>query len=151
MTPQGSKILAVLAASAAAGLILPAVAGAHRRAVPAEARAMVYGASGRFYGGEPVSEPQSAPLKCFKADIATVVRGSQWGAWGFSSYADQPAHESQCRVANGITIEHKINGRWYVLWEGSDGYPPTHTTRDGSLTLQGVPRAVAKDLQRGLD
>jgi hypothetical protein len=101
---------------------------------------MVYSASGRFYGGAPVDEPRSAPLACFKADIATVAGGSQWGAWRFSSYATQPAHEVQCRVANGITIEHKLHGRWFVVWEGSEGYPPTHTTREGSITLQGVLR-----------
>jgi hypothetical protein len=131
-------------------MVLPALAGAHRPAVAAETRAMVYGASGRFFGGGNVDEPRSAPLACFKADIATVVGGSRWGAWGFSRYATEPAHEAACRIANGITIEHKIRGRWYVLWEGSEGYPPTHTTKDGSRTLQGVPRAVAKDLQRGL-
>ncbi|MGH2894133.1 MAG: hypothetical protein ACRDPM_12840 [Solirubrobacteraceae bacterium] len=139
------------AMSAGCLLIVPTVAGAHRGAVHAETRAMVYHASGRFYGGAAVGEPRSAPLRCFKADIATVMRGSQWGAWRFSNYADQPAHESRCRTANGITIEHKIHGRWYVLWEGSDGYPPTHTTREGSLTLRGVQRSVAKDLERGLN
>jgi hypothetical protein len=144
-------ILAVVAASTGCALFVPGVAGAHRAAVQAETRAMVYDASGRFFGGGPVDEPRSAPLRCFTADIATVVRGSQWGAWRFSRYAQQPAHESQCRIANGITIEHKIQGRWYVLWEGSEGYPPTHTTREGSHTLRGVPRAVAKDLERGLN
>ena len=87
---------------------------------------------------------------CFKADIATVVKGAQWGAWGFSPYADQPAHQRQCRTANGISIAHKIHGRWYTLWEGSEGYPPTRVTHEGSLTLQAVPRSVAKDLMRGL-
>ena len=145
-----SAILAVLAAGASVILIAPAVAAAHRPAVRAETSAMVYHASGRFYGGAPVDEPRSAPLACFKADIANVVRGSQWGAWTFSNYAYEPAHQAQCRAGNGITVEHKLHGRWYVLWEGSAGYPPTHPTRVGSLTLQGVPRGVAKDLERGL-
>ncbi len=146
-----TTILAMAATSAGLMMILPAIAAAHRPAVRAETRAMVYSASGRFYGGDPVDEPRSAPLACFKADIATVDGGSQWGAWRFSSYATQPAHELQCRVANGITIEHKLHGRWFVLWEGSEGYPPTHTPREGSITLQGVPRAAAKDLERGLN
>jgi hypothetical protein len=145
-----TTILALVATCAGVMLILPALAGAHRAAIRAEARAMVYSASGRYYGGGSVSEPRSAPLACFTADIATVVGGSHWGAWGFSSYAAEPAHESQCQIANGITIEHKIRGRWYVLWQGSDGYPPTRTTHEGARTLQGVPRAVAKDLMRGL-
>jgi hypothetical protein len=110
---------------------------------------MVYAASGRYYGGVNVDEPRSAPLRCYAADIATVAKGSQWGAWTFTPYADQ--HERQCRAANGVSIEHKIGRRWYVLWEGSDGYPPTHNTQSGSLTLQGVARAIAKDLVRGLD
>lgn len=145
-----NTILAMTAVSAGCMAALPAVAGAHRPAIRAETRAMVYGASGRYYGGGSPAMPRSAPLACFTADISTVVAGSQWGAWGFSHYATQPAHQGQCRIANGITIEHKIRGRWYVLWEGSEGYPPTHRTRLGSRTLQGVPRAVAKDLQRGL-
>ena len=82
-------ILAITVVSALCTLILPALAGAHRSAVTAETRAMVYDASGRFYGGGSVDEPRSAP--------------------------------------------------------------PTHTTKEGSRTLQGVPRAVAKDLARGLD
>lgn len=144
-------VLAATAASAACLMVLPAVAGAHRPAIRAETRAMVYDASGRYWGGGPVGMPRSAPLACFKADISTVVPGSTWGAWRWSNYAVQPAHQAQCRIANGITIEHKIRGRWYVLWEGSEGFPPTHPTRVGSRTLQGVPRAVAKDLMRGLN
>jgi hypothetical protein len=53
-------------------------------------------------------------------------------------------------TANGISIEHKVGKRWYLLWEGDEGYPPTHNERDGSITLQGVPRAVAKDLEAGI-
>lgn len=109
---------------------------------------MVYAASGRYYGNQKVTEPRSAPLRCFVADIATVTKGSGWGAWTWSTYAE--SHAQQCRIANGISIEHKIANKWYVFWEGSEGYPPTHKTRVGSLTLMGVPRAVAKDLSRGL-
>jgi len=131
-------------------LIATGVASASRRAHTPELRAMVFHASGRYYGGLPVDEPRGTPLACFQADISTVGKGSQWGAWSWSAYGEQPAHVQRCRTANGVAIEHKINGRWYVLWEGSDGYPPTHTMRVGSLTLQGVPRAVAKDLIHGL-
>lgn len=111
---------------------------------------MIYHASGRYYGRLPVNEPRSAPLRCFVSDIATVVKGSQWGAWVFSQYAFQSGHERQCRTANGISIEHKIGSRWYVFWEGDEGYPPTHKTQEGSFTLQGVPRSIAKDLRAGL-
>jgi hypothetical protein len=143
------KIAAAIAGAALA-LAVPAVASAHRAAINPEKSAMLYHASARYYGGTPVDEPRSAPLRCFTADIATVVRGSQWGAWTFSPYADQRAHQLQCRTANGVAIEHKIGNRWYVLWEGSEGYPPTRDTREGSLVLKGVPRRVAKDLVAGL-
>ncbi len=72
------------------------------------------------------------------------------GAWTFSSWAYQPAHEQQCRTGNGYAIEHKIGGRWYVLWEGDEGYPPTHPLNEGTFTLQPVPRAIARDLNAGL-
>jgi hypothetical protein len=131
-------------------LIVPVAALAHRPAIRAEKAAMAYEASGRYYGGMSVGFPRSVPLRCFVADITTVVKGSRWGALTWSRYADQSSHERKCRTANGITIEHKIGRRWYVLWAGSSGYPPTHTKHEGSLTLQGVPRAIAKDLIAGL-
>jgi hypothetical protein len=132
------------------GLALPVAASAHRAAVSGEKAAMIYSASGRYLGGGNFSEPRSAPLRCFVADISTVVSGSQWGAWSFSRYAIEPKHEQQCRAANGMSIEHKIGTRWYVLWQGDEGYPPTHNTREGSITLQGVPRAIARDLEAGI-
>lgn len=132
------------------GLAVPSAALAHRPAHNAEKTAMVYHASGRYYGGESVDEPHTTPLRCFTADIATVAGGARWGAWTFSRYADQPAHAIQCHTGNGDAIEHKIGSRWYVLWEGSEGYPPTHNTQEGSLHLRGVPRRVAKDLLAGL-
>lgn len=131
-------------------LMATGVAFASRRSNTRELRAMVFTASGRYYGGLNVDEPRGTPLACFAGDISTVRKGSRWGAWSWSAYGDQPANAQRCQTANGISIEHKIKGRWYVLWEGSEGYPPTHTTRVGSLILQGVPRAVAKDLIRGL-
>jgi len=142
------KFVAIFVIAVSAAFSIPAPASAHRLATKAEAAAMIYSASGRYYGNAKVAEPRSAPLGCFTADISTVVNGSRWGAWTFSKYAE--THEQQCRIANGITIEHKIGNQWYVLWEGSEGYPPTHKTRVGTLTLLGVPRAVAKDLTRGL-
>ena len=131
-------------------LALPAVAAAHRPAVRSEKVAMIYNASSRYYGGGKVNEPRSAPLRCFVADIATVSGGSGWGAWSFSAYAIQPSHQHQCETGNGISIEHKIGKRWYVVWEGDQGFPPVHNKREGSITLQGVPRAAAKDLEAGI-
>jgi hypothetical protein len=106
---------------------------------------MVYESSTRYYGGGGVGgEPRSEPLRCFDAVIATVVKGSRWGAWAYSRYAFR--HRRRCPVGDGIDIEHKIHARWYVFWEGSEGYPPTRTTRQGSITLKGVPRFIARDL-----
>ncbi len=130
---------------------LPGTALAHRTASRAETTAQVYDASGRYYDGGQVSEPRSLPLRCFRADISTVVPGSRWGAWTFSRYADQPNHIRQCSTGNGVAIEHRIGTRAYVLWEGSDGYPPTRDTPAGAFMLKAVPRAVAKDLMAGLD
>jgi hypothetical protein len=134
----------------ALALAVPAAASAHRPAVRGEKVAMIFHASARYYGGGNVNEPRSAPLRCFVADIATVRKGSRWGAWSFSSYAIQPKHERQCRTGNGMSIEHKIGRRWYVVWEGDQGYPPVHNKHEGPITLQGVPRAVAKDLEAGI-
>ena len=146
--PPSSRRGAIFAIALAVALAIPAAASAHRLATKAEAGAMIYSASGRYYGNAKVAEPRSAPLRCFSADISTVEKGSRWGAWTFSKYA--LTHEQHCRIANGVTIEHRIGKQWYVLWEGSEGYPPTHATPVGTLTLMGVPRAVAKDLDRGL-
>ncbi|MGO9884297.1 MAG: hypothetical protein ACLPV4_14920 [Solirubrobacteraceae bacterium] len=44
-------------------LAVPAVAWAHRPATQSEKSAMVYDASGRYYGGTTVNEPRSAPLR----------------------------------------------------------------------------------------
>jgi hypothetical protein len=124
------------------------VAFAHRVATSAAKRGMIYDASGRYWGGARVAEPHHVPLKCFVADSSTLPGGGDWGAWGFSSYAQH--HLSRCRTANGIVIEHRIAGRWYVLSESSDGYPPTHRRRIGSRVYLGVPRPIAKDLLAGL-
>lgn len=140
----GAYVLAVVFAS----LYVTSAALAYRPATQAETKAIVYQASGRYYGSVKVSEPRSTPLRCFVADIATVVPGSRWGAWTFSPYADH--HNLQCRTGNGIAVAHKIGNRWYVFWEGSEGYPPTHTEHGGPFPLQGVPRAIAKDLVKGL-
>jgi hypothetical protein len=129
---------------AAVALALPAAASAHRPAGRAAMAAMLYDASGRYYYHAKVAVPRSAPLRCFVADIATVVKGSRWGAYSYSRYAAH--HLRQCRSGNGYVIVHKVGNRWYVLWQGSEGYPPTHS--GGGLT--GVPRAIAKDLVSGL-
>jgi hypothetical protein len=109
-------------------LVLPAAAAAHRPATGAETRAMLTA------GGE----ARSVPLQCFAADISTVVPGSQWGAWSYSPYAARPSNQRRCETGNGESIEHKVGGRWHVLWSGDEGYP------------QDVPRRIAKDLLAGI-
>ena len=149
-TGRLAKATRATAGAALLALLLPVAAWAHRPANGAEKAAMIYHASARYYGAGNPDEPGSAPLRCFVADIATVVKGSQWGAWSFSAYATEPSHQTQCRTGNGMSIEHKLGKRWYVLWEGDQGYPPTHDKREGSITLQAVPRAIAKDLEAGI-
>jgi len=145
------RIAGVAVAVLLAALTTAAGALASRAAGSSALRAMVFQASNRYYGGGASgAEPRRTPLACFKGVISTVVTGSDWGAWTFSAYAEQPTHAQRCHTGNGVAIEHRIHGRWYLLWEGSEGYPPTHATRIGSRTLHGVPRAVAKDLIRGL-
>jgi hypothetical protein len=141
---RSGKCAALIGVALLTALFWPAVASAHRRATKAEASAMIYTANGRYYGNLKVAAPRSVPLRCFTADISTAVSGASWGAWTWSTYA--VAHGQQCHIANGVTIAHKIGSQWYVLWEGSAGYPPTHKKRVGALTLMPVPRAVAKDL-----
>jgi hypothetical protein len=145
-----ARILGLGLAIALVALAAADVAVASRPSIKPELSAMVYQASGRYYGSLRVDEPRSAPLRCFEGDISTAVRGSQWGAYAWSAYGVAPVNERKCRAANGIAILHKLDGRWYVLWEGSDGYPPTHREHEGNFTLQPVPRNVAKDLIRGL-
>jgi hypothetical protein len=99
-------------------LAVPNVASAHRPASEAQRKGMVYQASGRYYGDISVSEPRSAPLRCFIADITTVVRGARWGAWTFSPYADQVKHSRQCITGDGIAVEHRIGKRWYCALGG---------------------------------
>jgi hypothetical protein len=133
-----------VALAIAAIVAVPATASAHRPASRRAKAAMIYDPSGRYWGNAPVAEPRSIPRRCFVADIATVVKGSRWGAWSFSSYALH--HQGRCHPGNGYVVEHKIGRRWYVYWEGSDLYPPTH----GRYGARGVPRAIAKDLKAGL-
>lgn len=140
----------LIAGSMLAVLSVPATASAHRSAVRAEKEAILFHARD-YRDGANASEPRSTPLKCFVVDIATVVKGSRWGGWTFSAYAYASMHNQlQCHAGNGWGVYHKIKGRWYALWEGDEGYPPTRTTHYGSDTYLGVPRAVAKDIRAGL-
>lgn len=145
---RASQTAALSAVVIGALTLLAPVAFAHRVASGAAKRGMIYEASGRYWGGARVAEPRHVPLTCFVADTSTLRGDGQWGAWGFSVFAQH--HPSRCRTGNGVVIEHKIDGHWFVLSESSDGYPPTHRRRIGSHLYLGVPRAIAKDLLTGL-
>jgi hypothetical protein len=75
------------------------------------------------------------------ADIATVVKGSTWGAWAYSAHAYYHVHGCKRWASNGWLIEHKIRGRWYVLAEGDE--LPRH--------IPHVPHRIAADVIHGLD
>lgn len=126
----------------AAALVLCAAASAHRPAVHAEKAAMLYHAGSHCAGlsAKAVDAPKAYPLRCAIADIATVVKGSRWGAWSFNP---RRANDHGCKKwgSNGWVIEHKIGKRWYAL---SEGYElPEH--------VAGVPHRIAVDLVAGLE
>jgi hypothetical protein len=129
-----TRTLLILTIAAAAIMVAAPAAFAHRLATRAERAAMLYHPGNRTGSPGPVGEPKRFPARCALADIATVVPGSQWGGYGFDS------HAAGCTRFgfDGVSIEHKIRGRWYVLWEGSSGTPSN------------VPRAIFNDISKGL-
>jgi hypothetical protein len=129
-----TRALLVLAIAATAIMVAAPAAFAHRLATNAERAAMLYHPGNRTGSPGRVAQPKSFPARCALAVIATVVKGSQWGGYAFNSRAT-----SCTRFGfDGVTIEHKIGGRWYVVWEGSSGTPSN------------VPRSVFKDISKGL-
>jgi hypothetical protein len=129
-----TRTLLILTIAVAAIMIAAPVALAHRLATRAERAAMLYHPGNRTGSPGPVGEPKSFPARCARADIATVVKGSQWGGYAFNSHAAGCARFG----FDGVSIEHKLRGRWYVLWEGSSGTPSN------------VPRAIFNDISKGL-
>jgi hypothetical protein len=113
---------AAVAAVAGLALAAPAAASAHRTATKTETSDLLSAAG------------QTTPARCIRADIATVVTGSRWGAFGFNSSARGCARYG----FDGITIEYKAGRAWQVKWAGSSGYP------------KNVPRPIFNDLSRGL-
>ena len=134
------KVRAVLLAVVVT-LVVPTVASAHRPAVRAEKAAMMYTAGSHYDGlsAKDVDRPRAYPMRCAVADVATVVKGSQWGAWAFNA---RLSHDRTCVRwgSNGWVIEHKIGRRWYVIVE-MNTLPPH---------IAGVPHRIAVDLFKGL-
>jgi hypothetical protein len=130
-----TRTLLILTIVVAANMVVAPAAFAHRLATNSERAAMLYHPGNRTGSPGPVGEPKSFPARCALADIATVVKGSQWGGYAFNS------HATGCMRFgfDGVSIEHKISGRWYVLWEGSDGFP------------KNVPRSIFNDISKGLE
>ena len=94
-----ARIAALALAITSLPLAAAGVAAASRPSVRPELSAMVYHAGARYYGGLPVDQPRTAPLKCFAGDISTMVKGSQWGAYRWSAYGVAPANQRKCRAA----------------------------------------------------
>lgn len=140
--PRRLKVSAcgVLVAAAVIPAV-PTVASAHRPASRAEKAAMQYRAGSHYdhQSAKDVDVPNAFPLRCAVADIATVVKGSRWGAWIFNSRLKR---DPVCArwASNGWTIEHRIGRRWYVVAEGSEVY----------TGIPGVPQRIAADLLKGL-
>jgi hypothetical protein len=129
-----TRALLVLTIALVATLGLAPTAFAHRLATTGERAAMLYHPGNRTGSPGPVGQPKSFPARCARAEIATVVKGSRWGGYAFNS------HATGCMRFgfDGLTIEHKIGGRWYVLWEGSSGTPSN------------VPPRIFNDISKGL-
>jgi hypothetical protein len=129
-----TRALLVVTIAAAATMVIAPAAFAHRLATSSERAAMLYHPGNRTGSPGSVAEPKSFPARCAYADIATVVKGSQWGGYTFNN------HAAGCSRFgfDGVDIEHKIDGRWYMLWEGSDGFPTN------------VPRPIFNDISKGL-
>jgi hypothetical protein len=125
----------ILAIAVAAMMAVAPAAFAHRLASKAERAAMLYHPGNRSGSPGPVARPKRFPARCAVAEIATVVPGSKWGGYAFNP------HASGCgRFGfNGVTIENKSHGEWFVLWEGSSGTPSN------------VPTAVFNDISKGLE
>jgi len=128
---------ALIAGATIATLGMPAVAQAHRPATSAEKSAMMYHAGSRIdhLSAKEVDAPSSEPLKCGIADVSTVDKS--WGGWTFNS-----AMFTACQrwAADGVVLEHKIGGRWFVIAEGS-----SFTTLPAKLS-----RKVFLDVTSGL-
>jgi hypothetical protein len=129
-----TRTLLILTIAVASIMVAAPAAFAHRLASKAERAAMLYHPGNRSGAPGPVALPKRFPARCAVAEIATVVPGSKWGGYAFNS------HASHCgRFGfNGITIENKTHGEWFVLWEGSSGIPSN------------VPTAVFNDISKGL-
>jgi hypothetical protein len=129
-----SRLLLTLAIALAAMTVAAPAAFAHRLASKAERAAMLYHPGNRSGSPGPVGEPTRFPARCAYAVISTAVTGSRWGGYAFN------AHASHCgRFGfDGVTIENRSHGEWFVLWQGSSGTPSN------------VPKAVFTDLSKGL-
>jgi hypothetical protein len=129
-----TRAFLTLTVAVAAIMVVAPAALAHRLASKAERAAMLYHPGNRSGFPGPVGEPKRFPARCASAVIATVVPGSTWGGYAFNP------HASHCgRFGfNGVTIENKSHGEWFVLWQGSSGMPSN------------VPRAVFSDISKGL-
>jgi hypothetical protein len=113
------KLIFVLVTAACLGG--PALALAHRPASRSETQALIRATPGqRHY-----------PVRCAKADNATVARG--WAAWTFNPHA-----RSCTRFGfDGVTYEQTRSHHWHFVWQSSDSDGP-------------VPHRIATDLDKGL-
>ena len=130
-----TRTLLILAIVVGAMMAVAPAAFGHRLASKSERAAMLYHPGNRSGAPGRVGEPKRFPARCAIADIATVVKGSRWGGYAFNPHASGCARFG----FNGVTIENKSHGEWFVLWEGSSGTPSN------------VPKAVFNDISKGLE
>jgi hypothetical protein len=130
-----TRTLLILAIALAAIMVAAPAAFAHRLASKAERAAMLYSPGNRTGSPGPVGQPKRFPARCAYAVIATVVQGSRWGGYAFNPHASHCARFG----FDGVTIENRSHGEWFVLWQGSSGTPTN------------VPVPIFNDISKGLE
>lgn len=116
-----AAVITVVAAVALAA----SVASAERRARPRERRAVIAAAVAQH-------QINAAQASCVRVYISTVNRA--WAAIDFV----YPTPRSCTEPANGISLFHRVHGRWRFVLAGSSF----------RCRIKDVPKRVARDLLR---
>jgi hypothetical protein len=108
-------------------LVLPAVAGAERRATHSERSAILHAVVAAH-------QLSSAQANCQTVEVSTVDH-----SWAATSWPSRLSRSCQRVAANGMVILHKVRGRWRFVTVGSEITCGTH----------GIPHRVQRDLKAG--
>lgn len=89
------------------------------------------------YGGHPASQ-------CFK--LWTSTRDKRWVLVDYSDYGI--ANAARCDVSDGWMYARKVGTQWYFLKYTGSSFDSC-AARVKYLAREGMPREVAKDIERG--